>query len=86
MSYIVISSALILSLISSLTVASLFATENAYAQTNFVTTDINNGTSSLIKNVAAKKVHVGEIDIAYKIIGRGKPLILIAGSGATMDY
>jgi pimeloyl-ACP methyl ester carboxylesterase len=83
--YIVISSALILSLISSLTVASLFATESAYAQTNFVTTDINNGTSSLIKNVAAKKVHVGDIDIAYKIIGRGKPLILIAGSGAGMD-
>ena len=85
-SYIVITSALILSLISFLTPASLFAAENSYAQTNFFTTDSNNGTSSsLIKNVATKKVHVGDIDMAYKIIGKGKPLILISGSGASMD-
>ena len=81
-----ISSTLILSLISFLTPASLFAAENSYAQTNFFTTDSNNGTSSsLVKNVATKKVHVGDIDMAYKIIGKGKPLILIAGSGASMD-
>lgn len=85
-SYIVISSALILSLISFLSPASLFAAEISHAQTNFFTTDSNNGTSSsLIKNVATKKIHVGDIDMAYKIIGKGKPLILIAGSGASMD-
>jgi pimeloyl-ACP methyl ester carboxylesterase len=85
-SYNVILSALILSLISFLTPASLFVAENSYAQTNFFTTDSNNGTSSsLIKNVETKKVHVGDIDMAYKIIGKGKPLMLIAGSGASMD-
>lgn len=85
-SCIVISSALIISLISSLTLASVNARENTYAQTNFFTTENNNGTSSsLIKNVATKKIHVGDIDMAYKIIGKGKPLILIAGSGASMD-
>jgi hypothetical protein len=78
-SYNVILSALILSLISFLTPASLFVAENSYAQTNFFTTDSNNGTSSsLIKNVETKKVHVGDIDMAYKIIGKGKPLMLIA--------
>ena len=85
-SYNVILSALILSLISFLTPASLFVAENSYAQTNFFTTDSNNGTSSsLIKNVETKKVHVGDIDMAYKIIGKGKSLMLIAGSGASMD-
>ena len=27
----------------------------------------------------AKKVHVGDIDIAYKMLGKGKPIILIGG-------
>jgi len=41
--------------------------------------------SSLINSIAAKKVKVGDIDVAYKIFGKGKPLLLIAGSGASMD-
>jgi hypothetical protein len=41
--------------------------------------------SSLINSIAAKKVKVGDIYIAYKIFGKGKPLLLIAGSGASMD-
>jgi hypothetical protein len=42
-------------------------------------------TSSLLDNMQTKKVRVGDIDIAYKIFGKGKPLSLIAGSGANMD-
>ena len=36
-------------------------------------------------NIPAKKVHVGDIDIAYKVFGKGDPLLLISGSGIVMD-
>ena len=39
-------------------------------------------TSSLLDNMQTKKVRVGDIDIAYKIFGKGKPLLLIAKSFA----
>ena len=32
-----------------------------------------------------KKVHVGDIDIAYKVFGKGDPFLLISGSGLVMD-
>lgn len=35
--------------------------------------------------VITQKVHVGDIDIAYRESGAGYPLILIVGSGSTMD-
>jgi hypothetical protein len=38
-----------------------------------------------IQDISAKKVHVGDIDIAYKIFGRGNPILLISGSGNVMD-
>ena len=33
----------------------------------------------------AKKVHVGDIDVAYKMFGKGKPIILIGGVPLVMD-
>ena len=46
----------------------------------------NNITNSLdIQSIPAKKVHVGDIDIAYKIFGKGDPILLISGSGNVMD-
>lgn len=38
-----------------------------------------------IQNIPTKKVRVGDIDIAYKIFGKGDPLLLISGSGNVMD-
>ena len=38
-----------------------------------------------IQNIAIKKVHVGDIDIAYKVFGEGDPFLLISGSGLVMD-
>jgi hypothetical protein len=32
---------------------------------------------STILNIAAKKVQVGDIDIAYKTFGKGDPILLI---------
>jgi len=38
-----------------------------------------------ISSVEVQKAHVGDIDIAYKILGQGQPLIMIIGSSSTMD-
>lgn len=42
-------------------------------------------TSANPANIETTKVKVGDIDIAYKIFGSGKPLILIPGFSMTMD-
>ena len=50
----------------------------AYSQTN--------QTSSFdVQNIPAKKIHVGDIAIAYQVFGKGSPLLLIGGLGATQD-
>ena len=38
-----------------------------------------------IQNIPVRKVHVEDIDIAYKILGKGDPILLISGSGNVMD-
>lgn len=38
-----------------------------------------------VQNIPAKKVLVGDIEIAYKIFGKGDPILLISGSGNVMD-
>ena len=48
--------------------------------------DSNITTSSLnVQNIPTKKVHVGDIDIAYKTFGKGDPIILINGYSFGMD-
>jgi hypothetical protein len=44
-----------------------------------------NDTSSLVDSIPTKKVKVGDIDISYKIFGKGEPLLLIPGFSMTMD-
>ena len=51
---------------------------------------INSSITTLLQsfsldNIETKKVRVGDIDIAYKIFGKGKPLLLIPGFSMTMD-
>ena len=38
-----------------------------------------------IQNVPAKKVHVGDIDVAYKTLGKGDPILLISPAQADMN-
>jgi pimeloyl-ACP methyl ester carboxylesterase len=46
----------------------------------------NNITNSLdIQSIPVKKVHVADIDIAYKIFGKGDPILLINGYSQAMD-
>jgi pimeloyl-ACP methyl ester carboxylesterase len=39
-----------------------------------------------IQNIPIKKIHVGDIDIAYKMFGKGEPILLISGSARVMDH
>jgi pimeloyl-ACP methyl ester carboxylesterase len=41
--------------------------------------------SPSIQNIPSKKVHVGDIDIAYKTFGKGDPIVLINGYSFAMD-
>ena len=49
-------------------------------KTSFNTTD-----SSNIQSIPAKKVQVGDIDIAYKMLGKGDPILLFNGASDGMD-
>ena len=49
-------------------------------KTSFNTTD-----SSNIQSIPAKKVQVGDIEIAYKMLGKGDPILLFNGASDGMD-
>ena len=38
-----------------------------------------------IQDITLKKVRVGDIDIAYKMFGKGEPILLISGAGGDMN-
>ena len=42
---------------------------------------MNSSTTNFVsvQNLPIKKVHVGDIDIAYKTFGKGEPILLISG-------
>jgi hypothetical protein len=41
----------------------------------------SNTTNSVnIQDIPVKKVHVGDIDIAYKVFGKGDPILLLNGA------
>ena len=54
-----------------------------YGQTNQSITK-NEGLPN-IQDIPAKKVHVGDIDIAYKMLGKGDPVLLFNGASDGMD-
>ena len=60
-----------------------FNTIIAYGQTN--QTNSNNVNLLNNQNIPAKKVHVGDIDIAYKTFGKGDPILLFNGASDSMD-
>jgi hypothetical protein len=55
----------------------------AYAKPNQMSHNLANSID--IPSIPAKKVHVTDIDIAYKTFGKGEPFLLISGSGLIMD-
>ena len=54
-----------------------------YGQTNQSITK-NEGLLNIL-DIQAKKVHVGDIDIAYKMLGKGDPILLFNGASDGMD-
>jgi pimeloyl-ACP methyl ester carboxylesterase len=46
---------------------------------------INATDSPNIQNILVKRVHVGDIDIAYKTFGKGEPILLVSGAGGDMN-
>ena len=56
-------------------------TNLAYGHTNQMNSNITN---LKIQNIPEKKIHVGDIDIAYEIFGRGDPILFIAGATMTI--
>lgn len=57
----------------------------AYGQSNPGQMNSNATNSVNIHDISVKKVHVGDIDIAYKVFGKGQPFVLVSGLGGTMD-
>ena len=56
-----------------------------YGQLDSNQTNSNTTNSLNIQNVPLKKVHIGDIDVAYKMFGKGDPIILIPGGSDNMD-
>ena len=48
-------------------------------------TSLNVIDSSNLQSIPAKKVQVGDIDIAYKMLGKGEPIVLFNGASDGMD-
>jgi pimeloyl-ACP methyl ester carboxylesterase len=60
------------------------AQQNQTNQTTIKTEGLN-ANSLDIQNIPLKKVHVGDIDVAYKMFGKGDPIILFNGASDSMD-
>jgi hypothetical protein len=48
--------------------------------------NITDSSANIQNNTSEEKiVHVGDIDIAYKMLGRGEPIVLLPGDSAGMN-
>jgi len=58
----------------------------AYSQSDQDQMNSNTTTNSVnIQDIPLEKVHVGDIDIAYKMFGKGEPILLFNGASDGMD-
>src|SRR5215471_21410880 len=55
-------------------------TKVAYGQSNPNHMNSNTTSSVNIQDIPIKKIHVGDIDVAYKMFGKGDPILLIPGA------
>ena len=76
----------IISIFSLILIASSFGIVSIQFAFGQVNSDKNNTANSLnVKNIPLKKVQVGDIGIAYKVFGKGDPILLISGSFSDMN-
>lgn len=57
----------------------------AYSQSDQDQMNSNTTKSVNIQDIPLEKVHVGDIDIAYKMFGKGEPIVLFNGASDGMD-
>jgi hypothetical protein len=57
----------------------------AYGQSNPGQMNSNTTNSINIQDIPLKKIHVGDIDVAYKVFGKGDPILLIPGASDGMN-
>jgi hypothetical protein len=81
---------LIASIILSFIIITASFVNFAYSQASQMSSNSSNegntnANTPNIQDIPAKKVHVGDIDIAYKTFGKGDPILLINGYSFTMD-
>src|SRR5712692_121402 len=55
----------------------------AYGKPDQMNSNVTNSVN--IQNIPVKKVHVGDIDIAYKMFGKGEPILLNSGASQGID-
>jgi pimeloyl-ACP methyl ester carboxylesterase len=60
-------------------------TKVVYGQSDADQMNSNTTNSVNIQDIPLKKVHVGDIDVAYKMFGKGEPIILFNGASDSMD-
>ena len=60
-------------------------TKVVYGQSDPDQTNSNTTNSLNLQDIPLEKVHVGDIDIAYKMFGKGEPILLINGATDDMD-
>jgi hypothetical protein len=58
---------------------------NSISGSNINNTNSENVSQQSINNTKTKKVTVGDIDIAYKVFGKGDPILLIPGFSMTKE-
>jgi hypothetical protein len=75
---------ILIAVASSFLIASSFIAGNGHLDTTYVvygqSDPANSNITSLlnIQNIPFEKVRVGDIDIAYKILGNGDPILLVS--------
>ena len=82
---IVVISALVITSLSISTYSYFDITKAVYGQPN--PDQMNSNTTNLVntEDIPLEKVHVGDIDVAYKVFGKGDPIILFNGASDGMD-
>jgi pimeloyl-ACP methyl ester carboxylesterase len=60
-------------------------TKVVYGQSDPDQMNSNTTNSVNMQDIPLKKVHVGDIDVAYKMFGKGDPIILFSGASDNMD-
>ncbi|MFZ0647410.1 MAG: alpha/beta hydrolase, partial [Nitrososphaeraceae archaeon] len=57
----------------------------AYSQSDPDQMNTNTTNSVNMQDIPLEKVHVGDIDVAYKMFGKGDPILLFNGASDSMD-